>query len=326
MSDSTPTSLTDQSVPRTPPVLFTLQNSIWQVGVLPATGASIAFGRVRRRGGWADVLRPTPEPEYGNPSACASFPLVPWSNRIKDATFRFAGQAYTLWATSKDGAALHGVGRNHPWTVKSADATHIALKLDTTDLVAEGRAVNFPWPFRARIVYRLDGERFSMEMALRNNGDMPFPAGFGHHPYFVRALSGPHDTAEMEIPCEQYFPADNAIPYGPPQPIEPRLDFRRLRPLEDVHIDDNLTSRIPGRPVLIVYPRSDVAICMRMDPIFENIILFTPMEKPFFAVEPVTNANNGFNLYADGVPGSGVFVLEPGQHARGSITLERARL
>jgi aldose 1-epimerase len=270
------------------------------------------------------VLRPTAEADFADSSACASFPLVPWSNRIKDATFGFGGRTYTLRANSSDRTAMHGVGRDYPWQVRAADPAQLALKLDTADIGPEG--VNFPWPFRARIVYRLDGERFSIEMALRNTGDEPFPAGFGQHPYFMRTLSGPQDRAELEIPCAQQFPAENCIPYGPPQPIHPRLDFRRLRTLEQVFIDDNLTGRTPGRPVLIVYPRSNVALSMRMDPIFENIILYSPLRKPYFAVEPVTNANNGFNLLADGVPGSGVVVLEPGQSARGTITLELVRL
>lgn len=326
MSESPLSSLTEESAPSSSPALHILKNGIWQVGILPETGACIAFGRIWRRGGWADVLRPTPEAEYADPSACASFPLIPWSNRIKDATFRFGGQDYRLRANADDGTAIHGVGRDYAWAVRAADSTQLALKLDTASIEPRGEGVNFPWPFRARIVYRLDGERFTIEMALRNTGDMPFPAGFGHHPYFVRNLTGPDDHAQLEIPCAQQFPLERCIPYGPPQRIDPHLDFRRLRSLDHVFIDDNLTGRIPGRPVLIVYPRSNVAVSIRTAPIFENVILYTPLREPFFAVEPVTNANNGFNLYADGVPGSGVFVLEPGQSARGAITLEIVHL
>ncbi|RMG83249.1 MAG: aldose epimerase, partial [Chloroflexi bacterium] len=40
--------------------IITLQNAHWQVGILPQTGASIAFGRVRYGGTWVDVMRPTP--------------------------------------------------------------------------------------------------------------------------------------------------------------------------------------------------------------------------------------------------------------------------
>lgn len=35
--------------------------------------------------------------------------------------------------------------------------------------------------------------------------------------------------------------------------------------------------------------------------------------KPYFAVEPVTNANNGVNLLAEGDPTSGVRALQPGE-------------
>jgi len=43
-------------------------------------------------------------------------------------------------------------------------------------------------------------------------------------------------------------------------------------------------------------------------------------------VEPVTNANDGFNLMADGVPGHGVFVLEPGETRSGDIRLDLEEL
>ena len=61
-----------------------LENEYWQVGILPETGASIAFGRVRRDDTWVDVMRPTDLADYDNPSQCASFVLMPWSNRIRD--------------------------------------------------------------------------------------------------------------------------------------------------------------------------------------------------------------------------------------------------
>ena len=44
-----------------------------------------------------------------------------------------------------------------------------------------------------------------------------------------------------------------------------------------------------------------------------HLILYNPVQKPYFAVEPVTNANDGVNLYARGDQTSGIAVLEPGQ-------------
>ena len=53
-------------------------------------------------------------------------------------------------------------------------------------------------------------------------------------------------------------------------------------------------------------------------------MLYNPAGKPYFAAEPVTNANDGVNLLARGDSGCGTVVLEPGERleARFSLHLE----
>ena len=51
------------------------------------------------------------------------------------------------------------------------------------------------------------------------------------------------------------------------------------------------------------------------------MILYNPPGKPYFAMEPVTNANDGVNLYAHGDQTSGIAVLEPGQGLEASFEL-----
>src|SRR5882762_8970525 len=97
--------------------LHILENDVWQVGFLPDTGMSTAFGRIRHAGRFLDFMRPTPEASYGKSSSCASFLLAPWSNRIAQGLLRFAAQSYQLRITSPDGTAMHGVVRNYPWQV-----------------------------------------------------------------------------------------------------------------------------------------------------------------------------------------------------------------
>ena len=45
----------------------------------------------------------------------------------------------------------------------------------------------------------------------------------------------------------------------------------------------------------------------------EHVILYSPNGEKFFALEPVTNANDGFNLFAQGDTSCGVVVLQPGE-------------
>ena len=163
--------------------IVTLENEHWQVGLVPTTGGSVAFGRVRIGGEWVDVLRPTPVDELGEWGRTASFPLVPWSNRISQGRFAWAGRDYQLRVNFEDGTAIHGTGWEFPWKVVESMPTSAVLELVSRDVFG----VNFPWPFTARFRYELDGERFEWHMDITNDAHETFPAGIGHHPYFMRS-------------------------------------------------------------------------------------------------------------------------------------------
>ncbi len=297
--------------------LQSLENASWQVGILPDTGASVAYGRIQRNGRWLDFMRPTPEDSYTKPSSCSSFVLIPWSNRIRDGILRFRGKTYQL-RTASDGTARHGAGRDYPWTVVSAEKTVCTLSFCSWDHAD----VNFPFRFSAQAVYRLDGRSFSISLTLKNEDTQTMPAGFGNHPYFQRVLENADDNVALEIPCERYFELENDMATGPSLPIPPRLEYRSLRPLGTESVDDCLTGHSDSRPVRFVYQKSGQEIDLRFDPVFEQVVFYAPPGKDFFAVEPVSNVNDGFNLYEKGIPGSGVFVLEPGEAKTGTITFD----
>lgn len=295
--------------------LLGIESEHWQIGILPDTGASVAFGKIKYGDQWRDFLRPTVEADYTKVSHCSSFVLVPYSNRIRDRRFSFRGQHYELRPSKPDGTVMHGVGRDLPWHIESADSSHVATSFHSMDYAD----INFPWRFSAKVEYRVQSSQFSITLSLKNEDNSTMPGGFGNHPYFQRAFAGERDMASVQIPCDEYFPLEDSLPTGAPQPIPPRLDFRQLRPVTDDSINDCLTGRQPDKPVRIVYAESGQQVTLSADPIFECLIFFTPPGKPFFAIEPVTNANDGFNLYAQGVPHSGVFELEPGQEKSGSV-------
>ena len=49
--------------------------------------------------------------------------------------------------------------------------------------------------------------------------------------------------------------------------------------------------------------------------------LFSTADKDFLCVEPVSNANDGFNLCAAGIEGHGVRVVGPGDRLAGQVRL-----
>lgn len=298
--------------------LHIIENAHWQVGILPETGASVAFGRIKRDRQTFEFFRPTPESKFREPSACASFPLIPWSNRIRNGHFKFQGTNYELQLNGKDGTAIHGVTRNMPWHVESFSATRLVTYFNSNNF----ETVNFPFRFSAHIEFMLSDEHFSIATWLKNEDAIPMPAGFGQHPYIVRSLVGGTDPVQLEIPCAEYFPLQGGLPLSGPVPVEPRVDFRQQRPLGNEPIDDCLTGRSAEWPVHFAYDESGAQISLHMDPIFQNVVLYVPQDKPFFAVEPVTNANDGFNLYENGVRNAGVFVLEPREEKYGMFAFQ----
>ena len=303
-------------------VVQVIENDFWQVGILPQTGASTAFGRIKQNGQWVDVFRPTAPADYDNSSNCASFLLVPWSNRIRDGRFDFDGKTYQL-ETRIDGTAIHGVARNLPWTVDSVDQTHIQLTFDS----ANYDALNFPFAFRSTAVFRVQENKFLMELSLKNTDNRPFPAGIGHHPYFVRTINGDEtdDEVQVEIPCDRMFELTDKMADAAPVPITDRLDFRQAKSLGSDEIDNILTGKDNNQPIRLIYADNGFELHLHSGDIFKHIILYAPDGKPFYAVEPVSNTNDGFNLFAKGINGSGVFVLNPNEETNGSFVIDLHR-
>ena len=248
---------------------------------------------------------------------CSSYLLVPWSNRVRDGVLRHEGRSYRLRRNADDGTALHGTAMEFSWDVSLAGDTELQATFDSSSV----HGVNYPWRFSSRVGFRLDGPRLVVDLSVRNEDEVPVPVGFGHHPYFRRRLTGPGDDVRLEIPCREYFELVDCLPTGPAVPVEPRVDFTGLRPLGEEWVDDCLTGRDPEVPIRLSYP-SGVEVTLQVDEVFSNVVLYIPTGSDVFAVEPVTNANDGFTLLEEGIPGSGILVLDPGEERGGRIVVE----
>jgi aldose 1-epimerase len=296
-------------------MLHVLQNKDWQVGILPETGASIAFGRMRYSGAWVDVLRPTAEADYTNPSKMSSFLMLPWANRIRDGLLRFERQGWQLQTTKDDGTARHGDVRKRPWQVLESSEKSIRMRLNSWDFPD----FNYPFRLSTELNFRLDESDFIWEVTLRNEAEHSFPAGFGFHPYFVR-----HGESWLQIPCNQQYLLNKAMPDAAPIPIKPELDFRKARPIPDTgQFDDLLTGREGDAPLRLIYKDWQEALEIHADRLYKHVILYSA-EDGTIAIEPQTNANDGFNLRENGIADGGIFVLQAGESIQAAIRLRLA--
>ncbi|NJN81584.1 MAG: hypothetical protein HC802_04385 [Caldilineaceae bacterium] len=235
----------------------------------------------------------------------SNFLMVPYSNRIEAGRFNFDGRAYQLAHGERH--SIHGDVRGHPWHVAFSSETELRCTFRSTEL----EQINWPWPFDAEVTYTLIDNRVVSEMSLWNRGVSPMRPAFGWHPYFSRWLSRSGEAVLLEFSVQGVYPDANGnrIPSGPPQPLSAHQDFSKGRALPADRFLDGCFAGYDGNGQ-IAWPESGVSVRFRCSPELGHLILYNP-DKPYFAVEPVTNANNGVNLFANGEPSSGVRVLAP---------------
>jgi len=301
--------------------IVVIENGHWRVGLVPGTGGSVAFGQARVNDAWVDVLRPTPGDKLHDAAETASYPLVPWSNRIRHGSLLWDGEAYALRKRMGEDFAMHGTAAEFEWEVVEREPDRVVLEFDARGYYG----VNWPWDFVARFEYSLNGAAFLWRMSIENVDESTFPAGVGHHPYFVRTLTSPDggalgSEARLQINGEKGYQLENGMASEGAGPLPAHADFREMRELGSTHVDDCITSRTSPLAASIEYPGA-LAVDMKADDLLSHVVVYLPKGAGFFAVEPVSHANDGFTLFAKGVPGVGLFTVAPGATTTAEFTL-----
>jgi aldose 1-epimerase len=286
-------------------VRVTLRHGDSEVALAPEIGGSILS--------WTDrgtpILRP-PLPNSLDLSLVRSlggYPLVPFSNRIARGEFIFDGAHYELPPMS-GGNALHGVGWKRAWTVARATANSAMLRLD--------HAPDELWPFAflAEQDFAIGNSGLSWRMRLTNLHSGPAPAGIGFHPYLPRG-----DGVTLHFHADGvWFNGPDSIPFRHgPVPFE--WNHSAGRRVGSTILDNCFTGW--RGPAVLEYATHRVSIAA--DPVFRFCVAFTPEDKDFFAVEPVSHMNDGVNRMG-GDTDHGVAVLQQGETLSGEMRMQVA--
>lgn len=293
---------------------ITLEHGDLRVVADPDLGCSLLAFVLRREGHSLPLM---PNVHLGlSELRFASFVMAPYSNRVENGRFTFAGRAYELG--NAENHAIHGDVRARSWLVE--DRTPARLEARFTS--ANHEDVNWPWPFEVWTEIALEGDRLLQRLRLHNRGDDPMPAGIGWHPYFSRQLTPDDAEVRLCFSVGKAYPDANGtrLPSGPPRPLQLNEDFRQEKSLDPGNFLDTCFTGYDGGGY-IHWPGSGVRLDFQCTRTCSHLILYNPEGTPHFAVEPVTNANNGVNLLASGDPTAGTRVLEPGQALEAELAL-----
>lgn len=292
--------------------LVTLRDGGSELVVAPACGARLVAFRVDGR----DVLRPASAAALASTAAYgfAAFPLMPYSGPIFGGGFRLRGEWHPLARNvAAEPTATHGEAWIKPWRVEAACDRSLALSLDHAP--APG---SFPFAWRGGLTLALEEGRLTVGLELANRDHRPMPAGLGLHPYFPKAPG-----TVLRFDCTGSWPPDapEATARGC-GPLEEGLDFRDGRDIGPLVLD----RCFEGWDGVATLTAPDGFVTrIDADAAFGKLQVYSAWDYPYVCVEPVTNANDGFNRAALDVPSHGVAVLEPGRNLAGRVTITAAR-
>ncbi len=279
-----------------------------RVGVVPAEGGGLVYWRRRRGSTWLDILRPATLDglTHCDPLDLASFPLVPYSNRIRNGRFTFNGQAITLPLNfGHHPHSIHGHGWQALWDEVERTPSRVTLLYCHS-------ADAWPFDYEARETIELTRSGISMTLSLRNLASRPMPAGLGFHPYFPRA-----SDARLKAQVDGVWLADEDGMPTTQSTLPPRWDMT-LGSLVGEMACDNLFTGWSGTAI-VEWPADRVRLHIEAGDLFRYLVVYAPMNENFFCVEPVSHLTDTFNLAAEGVKDTGMRVLEAGQLLSGTV-------
>lgn len=249
------------------------------------------------------ILRSTPAARLENGRKSGCYPLVPFSNRIGQASLVWQGTQHPLIRNNGDEPhAIHGVGWQRPWAVLESDATSAMLSYEHQPDAA------WPFAFDCSQTFRLRPGRLEMILAMTNQSSQPAPAGLGWHPYFVK-------RARSRIA----FQASGRWEMGPDKLPTVRKPARGLD-ADCTRLDvDHCYDGWDG----VAHLRDEV-MHVRLHSDLVRLVAFTNDTRDYVAIEPVSHVNNAVHLYAAGAPAGelGLRVLQPGESMMAQMEIE----
>lgn len=272
----------------------------------PAVGGAIARFDHVVGGRRTPVLRPSPEPLRSVLEA-ASFPLVPYVNRIRGGTFEFRGRNVRLAPNMPgDPSPLHGQGWLAPWRVERSDETH-------AELLFHHPAGEWPWSYEARQHFALDGGGLDTRISCRNTSDEPMPCGLGIHPYFN---CGP-DT-RIRTGVDHVWTVDGHVLPVERVPADGRYDIADS-PVCGRGLDNGYGGW--SGSALLTDPAWPFEVELS-SPGTRFFQLYSPEEGGIFVAEPVSHANDALSAPEAQWAELGIRILEPGESMELAARLE----
>ena len=296
--------------------------TVLRSGDLSATIAPAAGGRITRftseePGAALDWLVPLADDQRQAgfaPTAwpkAGCYPLVPFSNRIAEGRFSWAGRSAALPIHPGEAHALHGGAHRAAWRLVRHDAASATMAYRH----ARGDQ-GWPWSFEVEQDVRLGDGALALTLRITNTGEVEMPCGLGFHPYFPSRFAH-----RIRFAARTVWAPDADFLGTPPRAVPAAEDYATPRPLEDVELTQYYGAW-NGQAVL--QGADGAAIRLEADAPLRHLVLHRPAGRGYFCVEPVSHVANAAHLQATRAD-TGWQVLPPGAQREARMVLRVGR-
>ena len=281
----------------TPAASIELHAGDLRLALRPDLGGSIAGLWL----GGVPVLRSVEPAQLQGPRQSGCFALVPFSNRVGQRRFSWQGRDHELAANFGAGYphALHGSAWLGAWHVTRHETNDVSLAF------TQQPDAHWPYAFEVEQHFQLTPESLSLRLSMRNTGDAVQPAGLGWHPYFPKRAE-----SRLHVECGARWERDPHTEL-PTQRIPQRGIDAAVRYLEFDHCFEGW----PGSARL-----RDEALSIVLSSSLPYLVVYTPQERDYFCVEPVSHVSNALNMASP--TEHGVRSLAPGERCEAWMTID----
>lgn len=304
-----------------PMKFITLENDLFQCRLLPAVGGAVySFDCKTGDGKTQPMLRHAVKEDTTDVLDLASWPLVPFSNRIKYGAFIFEGVSHKVATNYLGGPngihASHGQGWQFPWDVEEKTEKRCVLSFAFNPQKPE-MATLWPFPYVAKQIVELRETGLFHSLSVTNTGNQAMPVGLGMHPYFHKT---PGTTLQAKV--NGLWEIDGEVIPVRHVAVPPEYDFIEPRSLDEAKLDSCFSGY--GGLMQVVWPGQPVALNLKTSPNLTHFVVYTPQGENFFCAEPVSHKPNAVN--DPDWSGNGLEILKPGETASMEYEYEAVRM
>ncbi|MBD3181767.1 aldose 1-epimerase [Candidatus Poribacteria bacterium] len=275
-----------------------------------------------------DIIDPPPDLKTlkERPSGFGNPILFPFPNRIREGKFSFEGIDYQFNIPSTRPNSIHGLVLTLPWDVEKAEADNengaqlvsVIKSADFPDAIRQ-----FPFPFELKVTYSLKDGVLEMLTEATNLSDKNMPMGYGIHPYFKAPIMDSTDPEDciITVPARKYWELEEFLPTGRILNATGKYNLTDGVPFSYIKFDDILTDVVLTDGVsrcFIDDKTAKMQMILESDPIFREIVVYTPPERRAICFEPYTCPTDAVNLHAKGID-AGLIILKPGESFNGKV-------